>query len=679
MPVTESKPSFLSHPGQAAADLAARGAQALRQIGPVRLAATALFVALGFLLAINSWSMPQFGAAERALYDLRVVAMAQVIEQDPRIVMVVFNDDTLQKTKRRSPLDRALLARALTEIDSLGPKAIGIDILVDEPQAEDPALVAALRGMKTPTFLGFTSSATNPFEMRDWQEAYERAFQAQLKGSHSGPASIRVEKEDDVVRRWPIAPPGEPPLLALSMAPNHPAFAHYQGSLRFRRPKFTGAPLYQEFPIDLFGVPLNFLTEPLFKKAIAGNYVLVGGDIADSDRVGDAATNLNHFKPPGLKVHADMLAQVLDNSPETPISPMIIGLITLVVIAAGVLTGWARLTPFMTAVAWVLEVLAIGGGPMALQGLGYDTWALPVFGWVVGWLIAYIATSAAARAVGSEQRNYAQDALGKYLPKDVAQQILRDPSQMTTRGERREICAVFTDLQGFTELTTRLEPEALASLLNTYLVLQSQAVLEHGGTIDKFVGDSVVAFWGAPIARADDAERATRAAISMWRVGEAFRKTPLGDVPALGRTRVGVHRGAAIVGNFGGEARFSYTALGDVMNTASRLEAANKQLETRVLVSREALPVSMESDFRAMGRIRLRGRATPVEVFEAAQDFPSDARQRLNAAYRRFDTGDVSALEEISAIADEFPDDPALPNLVRRLKAAGPGGVYTLN
>jgi adenylate cyclase len=280
--------------------------------------------------------------------------------------------------------------------------------------------------------------------------------------------------------------------------------------------------------------------------------------------------------------------------------------------------------------------------------------------------------------VGSQQRLYAQSALGKYLPRDVAAQILRDPGRMALTGERREIYALFSDLQGFTALTHGLEPETVANLLNAYLDLLCQAVLEHGGTIDKFVGDAVVAFWGAPIARSDDGERAARAAIAMWRVGEAFRKTPMGDHPALGRTRVGLHRGLAIVGNFGGEGRIQYTALGDVMNTAARLESANKSLETRILISREAVTPAIAGVLRAMGRVGLRGRWTPVEVFEPAPDFPADARDRLNAAYARFDGGDREALDVIRALAAEFPADAALANLVARLERVGPGGVFLL-
>jgi TolB-like protein/DNA-binding SARP family transcriptional activator len=243
---------------------------------------------------------------------------------------------------------------------------------------------------------------------------------------------------------------------------------------------------------------------------------------------------------------------------------------------------------------------------------------------------------------------------------------------------RCELYCLFTDLEGFGELVRGLEPEMVGNLLNAYLDLLGRAVVEHGGTIDKFVGDAMIAFWGAPLAQPNDGERAARAAIAVWRAGETFRSTAAGDHPPIGRTRVGLHRGPVIVGNFGGEAGATYTALGEGMNTAARLETANRELSTRLLVSREALPPSMTAQFRAMGRIGLAGRSDPVEVFEAAVGFPPDARERLNAAYARFDSGETAALVEIAALSVEFPGDVALKGLVERLRAVGPGGAFSL-
>src|SRR3546814_8108539 len=140
---------------------------------------------------------------------------------------------------------------------------------------------------------------------------------------------------------------------------------------------------------------------------------------------------------------------------------------------------------------------------------------------------------------------------------------MRDPDQLSLHGERRNIYCVFTDLEGFTKLSHAVTPETVARLLNEYLDRLSDIVLDHGGTIDKFVGDAIVAFWGAPLSRADDGERAAAAAIAMSRAGETFRTDMAEGVPPIGMTRVGLHVGDAIVGNFGGEDRIQYTALGD--------------------------------------------------------------------------------------------------------------------
>ena len=255
----------------------------------------------------------------------------------------------------------------------------------------------------------------------------------------------------------------------------------------------------------------------------------------------------------------------------------------------------------------------------------------------------------------------------------------RDPSPVALHGERRYIYALITDLAGFNALIESLPPELLAEVLNAYLNGLSRVMFEHGGTVDKVVSDTMGAFWGAPVARPDDGERAVRAAIAAWRVGETFRTTPMAGHPPLGRTRVGLHRGDAVVGAIGGAGRIAYTALGDAMHTAAWLETANRFFKTGVLASREAIPRSMAGMFRTMGRIGFPGRSAPVEIFEAELDFPAEARERLNAAYRRFDAGEVAALAEISALAAEFPDDAALHVLPDRLEKVGPGGVFQLS
>ena len=238
---------------------------------------------------------------------------------------------------------------------------------------------------------------------------------------------------------------------------------------------------------------------------------------------------------------------------------------------------------------------------------------------------------------------------------------------------------MFTDLEGFTKLTTQLEPEQIASVLNRYLDMLSTVVLDHGGTLDKFVGDAVVAFWGAPIARPDDADRAIGAAIAMYEAGERFRREAEPGMPPIGRTRVGVHRGDAIVGNLGGEGRIQYTALGDSMNAAARLEGANKSLKTTLLISREAMSASTLTCFRPMGRVTVRGRATPLEVFEAVPGATPEEIARMASAIADFEQGDPDGLARLRTMANERPEDMALTSLIDRLERVGAGGSYALD
>jgi adenylate cyclase len=227
-----------------------------------------------------------------------------------------------------------------------------------------------------------------------------------------------------------------------------------------------------------------------------------------------------------------------------------------------------------------------------------------------------------------------------------------------------------------------IAPEMVAKLLNRYLDMLSQVVLDHGGVIDKFVGDAVVAFWGAPISRPDDGERAARAGYAMWQAGEAFRREVAAmdpDLPKIGKTRVGLHFGEAVIGNFGGATRIQYTALGDSMNTAARLEAANKALDSSVMASREFAAASALDWWRPMGRVVLRGRASPVDLLEPAPDFPEADRAVLAEACAVALAGDREAAVRLAQdVAGRHPDDSALRNLVKRMQEMNEGGTYVL-
>jgi adenylate cyclase len=537
-------------------------------------------------------------------------------------------------------------------------------------------LLATFKGMHTPTFLAYADSSENPDQIEYEQQQFLRSFLRSARTAAVRPASIKLEPdfEDDVARRWPVQKGNLPPELANAMAgPVHPEFAHYARSIAYRLPAEADRAVFANFGIDT--VPL---LGAALKDQIQGRYVLIGGNIKDQDDYETPMSRASGGWMKGIEVHAHMLAQQLDDRLPPGVPGAVLWLAALAVVAAGGLSSLVEARGLRLAGLLLVQLLLFAALPFVLQQVGTDTLGLPAFGWGVGWAIAFGAVGTAARAVGSEQRRFAQATLGKYLPRDVAAEILKDPDRLTLTGEKRTILALFTDLEDFTKLSHAIAPEQLSQLLNRYLDLLSETVLRHGGTIDKFVGDAVVAFWGAPIARPDDADRAVRAAIAMYEAGEEFRRSAAPGLPPVGRTRVGLHSGEAVVGNFGGEGRIQYTALGDGMNTASRLEGANKALHSTVLVSAEAMAASTLDLFRPLGRVVLVGRATPVEVWEPVPEMDSALRRRLTDLWRRFDGGDAAALAELEMLAAESPEDAALADFVYRLRIAGPGGHFVL-
>lgn len=660
--------------------------RSLSQLGWQRSFVALILLALALFIALNSWRLPLLRDAEAALYDLRAANFAPPTDTDKRITLVVYTADTNRATGQISPVDRTILAKALGQIDQLGAKGIGIDVLFDSPQDDDDLLRASLKGMKTPVFLAFADNRTNPEAITYEQEQDLRAFMQSAGGAMTKPASILLETDTDgVARRWPRQYPGLPPLLSIALtqgsADADPRFASFTGPIRYRVPSASDRPVFDKIPIDLVADPE---TAPLVADAIKGRYVLIGGDFSDFDqfdtpftRTGNPVTGETRMI--GVEVHASMLAQLLDKAwKQRPAMGLKI-LAGILAVALGAATAMIQTRTWVLAIGVLAQFSLFLAVPFLVERAGFDTLDLPATGWLIGWLIAYTAISSGLRAINAAQREFAQGALGKYLPRSVASEIMRNPDRLSLHGEKREIFCLFSDLEGFTKLTHAVEPEMIARLLNDYLDRLSAVVLEYGGTLDKFVGDAVVAFWGAPIAYPDDGERAVKAAWAMYLAGEEFRKSVPEGVPKIGRTRVGVHYGEAVVGNFGGEGRIQYTALGDAMNTAARLEGANKPLDTRVLVSREAAERSGLDWFRPMGAVTLRGRKTPVEIFEPVPDMAEEQRGLAIAAVEAHAQGDAERVKALTdTILESVHDDDAMMNLIQRLRQTHKGESYVL-
>ena len=223
-------------------------------------------------------------------------------------------------------------------------------------------------------------------------------------------------------------------------------------------------------------------------------------------------------------------------------------------------------------------------------------------------------------AEGLGQRVFFEAALRRYLAQPVVEQLIADPSRLRLGGERREVSVLFFDVAGFSTLAESMAPEELVALCNAYLDALTDAIFQHGGTFDKFIGDAVMAFWGAPLPQTDHAARACRAALDMQ---AALRRFTAGhaDERVRGLTgRIGINTGDAILGNLGSSRVMNYTAMGDAVNVASRLEGVNKLYRTAILVAETTLAAAPEIRARELDTVRVVGRSAPLRIFELLDD-----------------------------------------------------------
>jgi adenylate cyclase len=253
----------------------------------------------------------------------------------------------------------------------------------------------------------------------------------------------------------------------------------------------------------------------------------------------------------------------------------------------------------------------------------------------------------------------AHASLSRYFSPNLAERLANDADGLDLIGRRREVASVFTDIAGFTSLVETIEPAALGALLNEYVVGMTDIVFAHEGTVAKIIGDALHVLFGAPGDQPDHAARAIACALDLDAFSEALRARWREKGIALGATRIGVHAGPAIVGNFGGSRFFDYTAYGDTINITARLESANKQLGTRICVSASAAERAKDFRGRPVGDLLLRGRTEPLRAFEPLRpgqyDDPSTASYM--DAFSKLEAGDPGTLAAFAAQVGTRSDD----------------------
>ena len=275
----------------------------------------------------------------------------------------------------------------------------------------------------------------------------------------------------------------------------------------------------------------------------------------------------------------------------------------------------------------------------------------------------------------------AHASLSRYFSPNLAERLASDVDAVDLGGQRREIATLFTDIASFTALVETLEPDVLGPLLNDYLSGMTDLVFEHDGTVAKIVGDALHVLFGAPGEQPDHAARAVACALALDDYAQEFRARWQKKGIALGITRIGVHAGPAIVGNFGGGRFFDYTAYGDTINIAARLEAANKQLGTRICVS--AILAAKVKDFRGrpVGDLLLRGRTEALRAFEPLNVAQNEdpAAKGYREAFAKLEAGDPGAIGAFAAHVGTHSDDQLASFHLKRLLNGATGSLITMD
>jgi adenylate cyclase len=222
-----------------------------------------------------------------------------------------------------------------------------------------------------------------------------------------------------------------------------------------------------------------------------------------------------------------------------------------------------------------------------------------------------------------QEKSFVRSAFGHYLSSDVINDLLANPEKLNLGGEKKVLTAMFTDVRGFSSISEVLDPKALVHLINLYLTEMCDIILELRGTIDKYEGDAIISFFGAPVDLPDHARRACMAAIRMKRAEVALNERFLAEKlsPSALHTRIGINTGDMTVGNMGTVQRMDYTIMGSNVNLASRLEGVNKQYGTWIMLS-EITQADCESDFtlRKLDRVRVVGITQPVRLYELIEE-----------------------------------------------------------
>jgi len=540
------------------------------------------------------------------------------------IVIVSIDESSFADLNEQWPFPRAMHGRLLNRISADGPLAIGIDLIFDVPSARGAADDAAL-GAAVRTSGRVVLAAAPQFEV---QALYVRrdlnvpvpAVRAGAAGI--GAISFRRDTDSQVRRALRRVRMGEEVLPAFDVE-------------LYRVAAAAGLPVAplppaEDVLINFNGPPKTFpwvsyshvvATDLLPRGYFSGKIVLVGPTSVVLHDVFPTAFERGGNMP-GVEIHANVLDMYVSGRRLREVPPVVSALVAaaLALAASALVVRWHALRALAAVgVVW-LAGLAVVGAAFVYA----DVWVRGVAGSLA------LGLGYAASVVDNfvrEQRERRR--LSQFFSPEVLRAVVRQRDESSLETGRRLVTVLFADIRGFTSLSERLEPEEVAEMLREYLTEMTDVIFKHGGTVDKYIGDCVMALFNVPFEDPDHVMNAMRTALEMQERTLAVSARWESRLGAVIRSGIGINTGDAVVGTMGSRQRLEYTAIGDTINLGSRLEALTKEHGVAIIIS-EFTQAALPADFltRELGEVTVRGRLQPVKIYGV---LPADIRKHPRA------------------------------------------------
>lgn len=601
---------------------------------PGRLLATiaaciaALFAAIGFTA---SWQQLELKG-----FDLLTLATAPEHSSLP-ITIVGIDEASFAQIGKQWPWPRSVHARLIDQLSKAGALVVAMDVLLAEASspAEDSALADAIYRSGN-VVLASDRVYQESTHIRQWLRVDPLPAFTEA-GATSGFAVVYPDR-DQVVRLLPLG--GDVFWRAIARRANekqpgllHVAEPEDDAMIRYAGPDhtFPYVSYYQALEADTLLPPDAFRDQiVLIGRDLKAN---VNADVALGDNFPTPFTLHSGWLTPGVEVHANILETAIrgDAVKHAPIAWSLALLGLVVVLCAFAMRNWRPVVSAIVAVAVVGSIAALDWALFA----GKNVW-LPVFAAMAGTLAVYLSFGGVAFLTERRRKSEMRRAFSLYVSPEVVDHVLEHPESLALGGEWRDVTLLFTDLAGFTTLTEKLGAEQVTRVLNVHFSRATAIIKRHNGTVNRFIGDAIMAMWGAPVADERQSIDACRAACEMQADLEALRKEFKAEgLPEI-RMRIGIHSCNAVIGNLGSSDRFDYTAIGDGVNLAARLEGVNKLYGTGILLSGETFArLDGSIPMRAVDRVIVKGKSEPVEIYTPSADLVvNEVSAKAIGAYR---------------------------------------------